>query len=191
MSESGRKRNRDPLGDRAGENRFKEISRTKNCYLGGSRSLRVPTPTETHERVEKARKAVAVSRGAFVTPQKIRSDSASSSSLEVHATPEYYKARKMAIYYQFLLYGAPEEEQWENVDLVKTIMDNLCIPRGGFIRVKKILQDCLQSVELNMEYNPLACYENNGAEPKIKDFDDSANAVYTALQTGMSYLQVT
>ena len=42
-----------------------------------------------------------------------------------------------------------------------------------------------------MEYNPLACYENNGAEPKIKDFDDSANAVYTALQTGMSYPQVT
>ena len=42
-----------------------------------------------------------------------------------------------------------------------------------------------------MEYNPLACYENNGAEPKIKDFDDSANDVYTALQTGMSYPQVT
>ena len=42
-----------------------------------------------------------------------------------------------------------------------------------------------------MEYNSLACYENNGAEPKIKDFDDSANAVYTALQTGMSYPQVT
>ena len=29
-----------------------------------------------------------------------------------------------------------------------------------------------------MEYNPLACYENNGAEPKIKDFNDSANAIY-------------
>ena len=42
-----------------------------------------------------------------------------------------------------------------------------------------------------MEYNSLACYENNGAEPKIKDFDDLANAVYTALQTGMSYPQVT
>ena len=42
-----------------------------------------------------------------------------------------------------------------------------------------------------MEYNPLACYENNGAEPKIKDFDDSANDVYTALQTGVSYPQVT
>ena len=97
----------------------------------------------------------------------------------------------MAIYYQFLLYGAPEEEQWENVDLVKTIMDNLCIPHGGIHRVEKILKDCLQSVELNMEYNPLACYENNGAQPKIKDFDDSANVVYTALQTGMSYPQVT
>ena len=135
MSESGRKRNRDPLGDRAGENRFKEISQTKNCYLGGSRSLRVPTPTETHERVEKARKAVAVSRGAFITPQKIRSDSASSSSSEVHATPEYYKAHKMAIHYQFLLYGAPEEEERMNVNLINKIMINLCIPRGGFLRV--------------------------------------------------------
>ena len=135
MSESGRKRNRDPLGDRAGENRFKGISQTRNYYLGGSRSLRVHTPTELHERAEKGRKAVAVSREAFVTPQKIRSDSASSSSLEVHATPEYYKARKMAIYYQFLLYGAPEEEQRMNVNLVNKIMINLCIPRGGFLRV--------------------------------------------------------
>ena len=69
-------------------------------------------PAETLERVEKARKAVALSlslsRGAFVTPQKICSDSASSSSLEMHATPEYFKARKMAIYYLFLLFGAPE-----------------------------------------------------------------------------------
>jgi hypothetical protein len=51
--------------------------------------------------------------------------------------------------------------------------------------------DCLQSIQLHMEYNPLACYGNNGAEPKIKDFDDSANVIYTALQTGMSYPQVT
>jgi hypothetical protein len=135
MSESGRKRNRDPLGDRAGENRFKGISQTRNYYFGGSRSLRVPTPTELHERAEKGRKAIAVSRGAYVTPQKIRSDSASSSSLEVHATPEYYKARKMAIYYQFLLYGAPEEEQRMNTNLINKIMINLCIPRGGFLRV--------------------------------------------------------
>ena len=135
MSESGRKRNRDPLGDRAHENLFKGISQTKNCYLGGNLSRRVLTPTETHKRVEKGRKAVAVSRGAFVTPQKIRSDSASSSSLEVHATPEYYKARKMAIYYQFLFYGAPEEEQRINVNLLNTIMINLYIPRGGFLRV--------------------------------------------------------
>ena len=154
MSESGRKRNRDPLGDRAGENRCKEISQAKNCYLSGSLSLRVPTPTETHERVEKSRKASAVSHGEFVTPQKIRSDSASSSSLEVHATPEYYKARKMAIYYQFLLYGAPEEEQWVNVNLINTIMINLCIPRGNNQRVRKVLLDCLQSIHLNMEYNP-------------------------------------
>ena len=95
----------------------------------------MPTPTELHERAEKGRKAVAVSRGAFVTPQKIRSDSASSSSLEVHATPEYYKARKMAIYYQFLLYGAPEEKQRMKVNLINKIMINLCIPRGGFLRV--------------------------------------------------------
>ena len=135
MSESGRKRNLDPLGDRAGENRFKGISQTRNYYFGGSRSLRVPTPTELHERAETGRKVVAVSHGAFVTPQKIRSDSASSSSLEVHATPEYYKAHKMAIHYQFLLYGAPEEEQRMNVNLINKIMINLCIPRGGFLRV--------------------------------------------------------
>ena len=68
----------------------------------------MPTPAETLERVEKGPKVVALSREAFVTPQKIRSDSASSSSLEMHATPEYFKARKMAIYYLFLLFGAPE-----------------------------------------------------------------------------------
>ena len=55
---------------------------------------------------------VAISRGSFFTPQKIHPDSASSSSLEMHETPEYFKAREMAIYYQFLLYGAPKEEQW-------------------------------------------------------------------------------
>jgi hypothetical protein len=65
--------------------------------------------------------------------------------------------------------------------------------RAGENRFKGISQirDCLQSVKLNMEYNPLTCYENNGAEPKIKYFDDSASVVYTALQTGMSYPQVT
>jgi hypothetical protein len=70
-------------------------------------------------------------------------------------------------------------------------MINLCISRGNYQRVRKVLLDCLQSIDFNMEYNPLACYENNGAEPKIKEFDDSANVVYNALQTGMSYPQVT
>ena len=97
----------------------------------------------------------------------------------------------MAIYYQFFLYGAPEEEQSANVNLINTIMINLCIPRCNYQRVRKVFLDCLQSIHFNMEYNPLACYENNGAEPKIKEFDDSANVVYNALQTGMSYPQVT
>ena len=83
--------------------------------------------------------AVAISRGSYFTPQKIHPDSASSSSLEMHATPEYFKARKMSIYYQFLLYGAPKEEQWVNVNLINTIMINLCIPRGGFLRVRAIV----------------------------------------------------
>jgi hypothetical protein len=47
--------------------------------------------------------AVAISHGSFFTPQKMHADSASSSHLEMHATPEYFKARKMAVYYQFLL----------------------------------------------------------------------------------------
>jgi hypothetical protein len=41
-----------------------------------------------------------------------------------------------------------------------------------------------------MEYNPLACYENNEAEPQIKDFDNSATVVYSMLQTGMSYPRI-
>ena len=77
----------------------------------------------------------------------------------MHAAPEYFKARKMAIYYQFLLFGAPKEEQRMNVNLINKIMINSCIPRGGFLRVWKVLLDCLQSIKLNMEYNPLACYE--------------------------------
>ena len=109
MSQSGRKRFRDPLGERVLENRQKAKSQIKNTFLGGSLSLHVSTPAETHERVEKARMVVAISRGSFFTPQKIHPDSA---SLEMHATPEYFKARKMAIYYQFLLYDAPKEEQW-------------------------------------------------------------------------------
>ena len=76
----------------------------------------------------------------------------------MHATPEYFKARKMAIYYQFLLYGAPEDKQWANMNLINTIMINLCIPRGNYQRVRKELLDCLQSIDFNMEYNPLACY---------------------------------
>ena len=191
MSHSGRKRCRDPLGERLHENRYKAKSQIKNTFLGGSLSLHVSTSAEIHERVVKARMAVAISHGSFFTPQKIHADSASSSRLEMHATPEYFKAHKMAVYYQFLLYGAPEEEQWANVNLINTIMTNLCIPRGNFQRVRKTLLDCLQSIQLNMEYNPLACYENNGAEPKIKDFDGSANVIYTMLQTGMSYPQVT
>ena len=79
----------------------------------------------------------------------------------MHATPEYFKARKMAVYYQFLLYGAPEEEQWVNVNLINTIMTNLCIPRGNFQRVRKTLLDCLQSIQLNMEYNPSAFKPRN------------------------------
>jgi len=50
--------------------------------------------------------------------------------------------------------------------------------------------DCLQSIQVNMEYNPLACYENNEAEPQIRVFDNSATVVYTVLQTGMSYPRV-
>ena len=107
------------------------------------------------KHTRKARKAVAISRGAIFTPQKIHSDSASSLSLDLHATPVYFKARKMAIYYQFLLYGAPEEEQSANVNLINTIMINLCIPRGNYQRVRKVLLDCLQSIHFNMEYNPL------------------------------------
>jgi hypothetical protein len=82
----------------------------------------------------------------------------------MHATPEYFKARKIAVYYQFLLVCAPKEDQCVNVNLINTIMINLCIPRGGFLRVRKILLDCLQSIKLNMEYILLACYENKGAQ---------------------------
>jgi len=81
------------------ENRYKAKSQIKNCFLGGSRSRKAPTPAETHDKVEKARVAVGISCGSYFTLQKIHSDSASSLSLEMHVTPEYFKARKMAIYY--------------------------------------------------------------------------------------------
>jgi hypothetical protein len=102
MSQSVRKRCRDPLGERVVENRYKAKSQIKNYFLGERRSLHVLTPSQMHEKVENARKAAAISHGAIYTPQKIHSDSESSSSLEMHATPVYFKARKMAIYYQFL-----------------------------------------------------------------------------------------
>ena len=108
MSQSGRMRCRDPLGERVVENWYKTKSQIKNYFLDWSRSLHAPTPAETHERVEKARISVAISCGSIFTPQKIHSDSASSSSLELQATPEYFKTRKMAICYQFLVYGAPK-----------------------------------------------------------------------------------
>ena len=69
-----------------------------------------PTPAEIHEWVDKARRVDAISHEAVFTLQKMHSDSKSSSSLEMHATPYYFKAHKMATYYHFLLYGAPKEK---------------------------------------------------------------------------------
>ena len=70
MSQSVRKRCRDPLGKRVVENRYKAKSQIKNYFLGGSRSLHVLTPAQMHEKVENARESAAISRGAIFTPQK-------------------------------------------------------------------------------------------------------------------------
>jgi hypothetical protein len=134
---------------------IKQSRKLKTIFSAEVDLFMCPRLLKHTRKLKKARKAVAISRGAIFTPQKVHSDYASSLSLDLHATPVYFKARKMAIYYQFLLYGAPEEEQWANVNLINTIMINLCIPRGNYQRVRKVLLDCLQSIHFNMEYNPL------------------------------------
>ncbi len=188
MSQSVRKKCRDSLGERVIENRYKANRKLKTLFSTEVDLFMCPRLLKYMRELKKLEWPLLSLVDHFLPLRKFMQ---TLQVLQVHATPEYFKARKMAIYYQFLLYGAPEEEQWANVNLINTIMSNLCISRGNFQRVRKTLLDCLQSIQLNMEYNPLACYENNGAEPKIKDFDDSANVVYTALQTGMSYPQVT
>jgi hypothetical protein len=38
-----------------------------------------------------------------------------------------------------LYYGAPQEDQWKEIDLVRTVMQNLFIPDGGnYYRVLKV-----------------------------------------------------
>ena len=188
MSKPLRKRNRDPLGKTEHEKRCEQESQTKKYYLEGSQSLKVRTPSQVHRAVEKARRAVNKSHGNFETPQKIYCVSSPSSVIK---TPDYFQARRMAIYYQFLNYGAPEENRWEEIKLVNNIMFNLDISPGNREGVLKTLQDCLHSVNNKLEYNPNACYANNGATPIIKDFDSNAIVIYDSIQNGMSYPQVT
>ena len=185
------KRRRDPLGERVRENRYKARSQTAEVYLNGSLSLNESTPSEVHARVQKAVKACAESHGTYFTPQKINFASDSSSVAEVVKSPDYYKARRMSIYYQFLLYGAPEEEQWEEMNLVSMVMQSLFIPTGSSERVVAVLRDCLQSIHDDVEYNPNANYSNNGAEPKVKEMDKSAQIIYEGLENGLSIPQFT
>ena len=158
MSEIRRKRNRDPLAKNEYEKLYEKESQKKKCFLEGSQSLKVRTPSQVHRAVEKALQAAYKSHGKFETPQKNYCESSSSSVVET--TPDYFKARRVAIYYQFLNYGAPKESRWEEIKLVNNIMFNLEISPGNRSRVIKTLQDCLQSVNNKMDYklprdNPL------------------------------------
>ena len=154
------KRCRDPLGERVRESRYKAPSQTAEVYLNGSLSLNESTPSAVHARVQKAAKACAASHGSYFTPQKLFFASDSSSVAEVKKTPDYFKARRMSIYYQFLLYGAPKEDKWEEMHFVRIVMQNLLIPTGSYDRVVTVLRGCLQSTDDNMEYDPNANYSS-------------------------------
>ena len=85
------------------ESRFKARSQTAEVYLDGSLSQNELTPSEVHVRAQKTLKGFAASHGPNFTPQKLNFASDSSSVAEVEKTPHYFKARRMSIYYQFLI----------------------------------------------------------------------------------------
>ncbi len=178
MEKSVGKRIRDPLAETAHQIRYKAKSQKVQCFLKGTRSLAAPTPLHTYKRVLRAHHVSAVSHGFNCTPKK---SPTIINSVVAETSPEYFRARRSAIYYEFLLYGAPDERFWKELNLVKNVMVNLNISSGNRCNVKKTLQDCLQAFRDGVEYNPNNCYANNGASAIIKDNDDIAKIIYDAI----------
>ena len=101
MSEIRRKRNRDPLAKNEYEKLYEKESQKKKCFLEGSQSLKVRTPSQVHRAVEKARQAATKSHGNFETPQKKYCESSSSSvSIRFHVALTYKLPRDNPLKFQ-------------------------------------------------------------------------------------------
>ena len=85
----------------------------------------------------------------------------------------------------------PKQFNWEKSNFVSKIMKALLINNNSRSGVIKILNDCACAAENNVKYDPKSCYANVGRKAEIKEHDYTPQVIYDAIETGMSYTEVT
>ena len=169
------------LEDNTGRaNRYKNPSSTKNVYLTTRAVEQSDTKAVTYHK--RARNA---SSWAHPVIEDSTLNVGTASSVPVSLVDGMAEKRKAAIEYFYVnIYGSPDDID----SIVTPIMKTLCIPKGSYYPVKKILQDLKAEKE-----NPDAYVEKKdvrGRKPFIQDFSDEAKLIYEMAERGIGNPQI-
>ena len=148
-------------------NRYKNPSSTKNYFL--TTAAVEQSDTKAVKRHKRAKHA-----SSFAPP--IIEDSTlnvvTPSSVPVPLIDGMSEKRRVAIEYFYVnIYGSPDDID----SIVTPIMKTLCIPKGSYYPVKKILQDLKAKKENPDAY--AAKKDGRGRKPSIQDFSDEAKLI--------------
>ena len=161
-------------------NRYKNPSSTKNYLLTTRAVEQSDTKAVTYHK--RARNA---SSWAHPVIEDSTLNVATASSVPVSLVDGMAEKRKAAIEYFYVnIYGSPDDID----SIVTPIMKTLCIPKGSYYPVKKILQDLKAEKE-----NPDAYVEKKdgrGRKPFIQDFSDEAKLIYEMAERGIGNPQI-
>ena len=161
-------------------NRYKNPSSTKNYYLT-SRAVE----DSNEKTVKRHKSAKHASSHAHPVKEGSTLNVATACSVPVSLIDGMAEKRKAAIEYFYVnIYGSPDDID----SIVTPIMKTLCIPKGSYYPVKKILQDLKAEKE-----NPDAYVEKNdgrGRKPFIQDFSDEAKLIYEMAERGIGNPQI-
>ena len=179
-----RRRNCDPLGTRAHEERYAATSQHADCYLSGCKALRERTGQECLAAHLNAKTAAAASHAPLYTLEPTESVAADRNTWGEGMA----ESRRGAIRYLFeAALGAPSEDEWDGpTGAIKEICDRLSIPKGSRPLVKKVLKDILKAQKDGYYYNAAAPDHQAGRFARIQDDTTEAKLVCDALGAGIS-----
>jgi hypothetical protein len=157
-------RNRDPLGILAKQRRFKG-SKSNSCYLLGKRKINSLSEEQEDRRAEIATTNLVIPRQKFATDLVLQKYW----PLELSDNFNHLDTlRRNAIYFLFQRLGSPDENCWDEDDIIGEISRRLFIEMKSRQVVIDTCRNILKEFSLGFEYSPNSGYKQSGRVGIIK-----------------------